>query len=421
VIRATPAARGLHGSRPWPRRIGRSAVALFAVLAAATPAAAAQLTLTWVDASGGQAGVRIERKTGAGGTYAEIAQQSPGVASYVDTTVTAGTTYCYRVRAFNTAGTSDYSNEACGSPATGFALSIARSGTGAGTVTSTPAGIDCGVDCAESYAAGTVVTLAAAPASGSTFTGWSAAGCTGTGPCTVTGNAPLSVTATFTAATSGGGGTPSVQPIPSLAPGAAFTITVNGMTTGVGASITNAGATSFWPPWNGIDDRPRNWNYKLAPTANPETLALQAPTTPGTYEIHVFDPRDDSAVPGATRSFTVASSSGSGGTPPSSPTVTVPGSVAPGAAFTISISGMPDGVGASITAVGAASFWPPYNGIDARPSNWNYKLSPTANPETLSLQAPPTAGSYEIHIWHPVDDVPIPSATTPLRVGTTAP
>ena len=65
---------------------------------------AAQLTLTWVDNSGGQAAFSIERKTGTAGAYAEIAQQSAGVTSYVDTAVSAGTTYCYRVRAFDSAG-----------------------------------------------------------------------------------------------------------------------------------------------------------------------------------------------------------------------------------------------------------------------------------------------------------------------------
>ena len=78
-----------------------------------------------------------------------------------------------------------------------YALTVTKSGAGAGTVTSTPAGINCGSDCNESYSSGTLVTLAAAPASGSTFAGWSGA-CSGTGGCTVTMNAAKTVTATFT-------------------------------------------------------------------------------------------------------------------------------------------------------------------------------------------------------------------------------
>jgi hypothetical protein len=158
---------------------------------------AAQLTLSWVDNSGGQATFGIERKTGTTGTFAEIAQQSAGVASYVDTGVTAGTAYCYRVRAFNGAGTSAYSNEACGSPAGSFAVTVAKTGSGAGTVTSTPAGITCGADCSEPYVSGTLVTLSATPATGSTFSGWSGGGCSGTATCSLAGNSALTVTATF--------------------------------------------------------------------------------------------------------------------------------------------------------------------------------------------------------------------------------
>jgi hypothetical protein len=58
-----------------------------------------------------------------------------------------------------------------------YMLSIAKSGTGTGTVSSSPAGINCGSTCSASYNSGTVITLTATPASGSTFTGWSGAGC----------------------------------------------------------------------------------------------------------------------------------------------------------------------------------------------------------------------------------------------------
>jgi len=77
------------------------------------------------------------------------------------------------------------------------ALTVAKSGTGSGTVTSSPAGINCGTDCTEAFIANTVVTLTAAPATGSTFTGWSASGCPGTGTCQITMDSPWTVTATF--------------------------------------------------------------------------------------------------------------------------------------------------------------------------------------------------------------------------------
>ncbi|MDP4027494.1 MAG: DUF4214 domain-containing protein [Gallionella sp.] len=75
-------------------------------------------------------------------------------------------------------------------------LNIAKSGTGTGTVTSNPSGITCGSDCSESYAAGTTVTLAATPATGSYFAGWSG-DCSGIGSCVVTMDAARNVTATF--------------------------------------------------------------------------------------------------------------------------------------------------------------------------------------------------------------------------------
>jgi hypothetical protein len=78
-----------------------------------------------------------------------------------------------------------------------FALTITRAGAGTGTVTSSPAGINCGSDCTENYNVGTVVTLTATPAMGSTFAGWSGGGCAGTGSCAVTINMAATVTATF--------------------------------------------------------------------------------------------------------------------------------------------------------------------------------------------------------------------------------
>ncbi|MFN7955460.1 MAG: hypothetical protein U0610_27295 [bacterium] len=78
-----------------------------------------------------------------------------------------------------------------------FALSVSKSGAGSGTVTSSPAGIDCGATCGASYDYGSVVTLSASPAVGSTFTGWSGSGCSGTGSCQVTMSAARNVTANF--------------------------------------------------------------------------------------------------------------------------------------------------------------------------------------------------------------------------------
>jgi hypothetical protein len=78
----------------------------------------------------------------------------------------------------------------------GWPLSVTRTGSGSGTVTSAPAGINCGSDCDEIYREGTPVSLTAAPASGSTFLGWSG-DCTGTGACNVTVNNVTFVGAQF--------------------------------------------------------------------------------------------------------------------------------------------------------------------------------------------------------------------------------
>ena len=75
-------------------------------------------------------------------------------------------------------------------------LTVTKAGAGSGTVTSSPAGISCGATCGASYGTGTVVTLAAAPAGGSTFSGWSGA-CSGAASCQVTMSAARAVTATF--------------------------------------------------------------------------------------------------------------------------------------------------------------------------------------------------------------------------------
>ncbi|HEY2848516.1 MAG TPA: hypothetical protein VGI97_01465, partial [Gemmatimonadaceae bacterium] len=76
-------------------------------------------------------------------------------------------------------------------------LTVTEAGTGSGTVTSSPAGINCGSACAANFDAGTIVTLTASPAAGSSFSGWSGGGCSGTGTCAVTVTAATSVTSTF--------------------------------------------------------------------------------------------------------------------------------------------------------------------------------------------------------------------------------
>jgi hypothetical protein len=80
-----------------------------------------------------------------------------------------------------------------------FTLTVTKAGTGSGTVTSDPPGIDCGNNCTARFPRGTVVTLTAKPASGSTVSSWSGCDSTSTdkSQCTVTMNRDRSVTVTF--------------------------------------------------------------------------------------------------------------------------------------------------------------------------------------------------------------------------------
>jgi fibronectin type 3 domain-containing protein len=77
----------------------------------AVPASATQINLAWKDNSNNESGFLIERKTGAAGTFAQVAQVGPNVTSYMDTGLAAAATYVYRVRAANFGSNSPYSNE----------------------------------------------------------------------------------------------------------------------------------------------------------------------------------------------------------------------------------------------------------------------------------------------------------------------
>lgn len=95
-----------------------------------TAVASTQIDITWTDNSANEDGFKIERKTGAGGTYSQIATVGTNVTNYSDTAaLVANTVYCYQVQAFNTVGNSGYSNESCTTTPT------------SGTVASAPTGV----------------------------------------------------------------------------------------------------------------------------------------------------------------------------------------------------------------------------------------------------------------------------------------
>jgi len=165
-----------------------------------------------------------------------------------------------------------------------FALTVATAGTGTGSVTSSPAGITCPGACTNSYASGTVVTLTATPATGSTFAGWSGACTNATGTCAVTLSAAQSVTATFNTTAAASSFTMALSPA---------AVTVQAGATATGASTvtltrTNftglvAVATSGAP--NGLTVTPN----PVSVTGNTTTLdvAATAAVTPGTYNVTV--------------------------------------------------------------------------------------------------------------------------------------
>lgn len=76
-----------------------------------TPISTSAIKLEWTDNSTTETGFKIERKL-VSGVYAAIGQTSENITTYTDTGLTTGTSYSYRVFAFNDGGNSPtYTNE----------------------------------------------------------------------------------------------------------------------------------------------------------------------------------------------------------------------------------------------------------------------------------------------------------------------
>ncbi|HEX4682848.1 MAG TPA: fibronectin type III domain-containing protein [Gemmatimonadaceae bacterium] len=91
---------------------------------AATAASATEIDVSWTfSPTGPMLGFRVERAPDAGGapgTFAEIGTVGSTARTYADTTLNELTTYWYRVRGYNSGGTSDYSSPISANTLTGL-------------------------------------------------------------------------------------------------------------------------------------------------------------------------------------------------------------------------------------------------------------------------------------------------------------
>lgn len=108
------------------------------------------------------------------------------------------TTYHFRIDADNPDGTANGADQQFTTPALAHhRITIDKAGLGSGSVAAADGQINCGPTCTHLYQDEDTVTLAASPAADSTFAGWSGAGCSGTGACSLTVASDATVTATF--------------------------------------------------------------------------------------------------------------------------------------------------------------------------------------------------------------------------------
>ncbi len=170
---------------------------VLASLVSPTGAVAGQLSLTWSDPTpDDHDGFKIMRRAGNDNTYGQVATVGATPYAYTDPNLTAGSTYCYEVLAYNAAGDSDPTKEACGTVATPLTYQLGISVTGKGTVKA-PGGLTCTSSCSVSINAGGTVTLTETPEKGFSFSGWGG-DCAGTGTtCSLTLDGNKNVSATF--------------------------------------------------------------------------------------------------------------------------------------------------------------------------------------------------------------------------------
>lgn len=87
-----------------------------------------EVSLSWADRSGNESGFRVYRKTGATVVWTVIGSVGSNVTTLRDNGLSTGTTYLYRVTAWNSVGESTASNE----------VSVTTASTGSGTAPASP-------------------------------------------------------------------------------------------------------------------------------------------------------------------------------------------------------------------------------------------------------------------------------------------
>jgi subtilisin family serine protease len=68
------------------------------------------VSLSWLDRSSNESGFKLERRTTSTSPWSIVAAVNPNTTKHTDATAARRTTYTYRVRALNVAGSSAYSN-----------------------------------------------------------------------------------------------------------------------------------------------------------------------------------------------------------------------------------------------------------------------------------------------------------------------
>ena len=105
---------------------------------AASAVSQTQINLSWSDNSFNEAGFKIERGPSASGPWLQIGTTGPGAVSFSDSGLSSATTYYYRLRSYNSAGDSLFSNVASATTLAPPTATPTRTSTPTPTRTATP-------------------------------------------------------------------------------------------------------------------------------------------------------------------------------------------------------------------------------------------------------------------------------------------